>query len=325
MGLFEKIADYLQLGEIERPPEILTGGFLHQMYCLCTETGKYAVKLLNPSIMKRETAKENYQTAEHLETVLEKECIPIVPALIFHNRKMQEIDGQFFYLYPWYEGKALKSREITGDHCEKIGRILAQIHAIKKKREPYHPNELCIDWDFYIAKMKGQDEDLYQMLQKDRLLLYKSQERGNQAIKELPHVLSICHNDLDSKNVLWSGEDCRVIDLECLSYSSPFLELYETALCWSGYEDGNINFALLKGFIQAYVEAGGCFPPDWGIVYDSNYGRLEWLAYNINRVLEIDSTASERVIGISEVKKTLRQAVFYEEKKNEIFRCLTEL
>ena len=37
-------------------------------------------------------------------------------ALTFGGSKMQEIDGRFFYLYDWYEGKALKIEEIGEVH-----------------------------------------------------------------------------------------------------------------------------------------------------------------------------------------------------------------
>ena len=50
---------------------------------------------------------ENYRVAEKLEFLLEEKGIPIVPALVFENRKMQSIGGKFFYLYKWYDGKSL--------------------------------------------------------------------------------------------------------------------------------------------------------------------------------------------------------------------------
>ena len=43
---------------------------------------------------------------------------------------MQEIDGQYFYVYEWYDGKSLKDGEITKYHCEEMGKVLAKIHNI---------------------------------------------------------------------------------------------------------------------------------------------------------------------------------------------------
>lgn len=136
MDIFNKICRELSLGEITSSPKQLTGGFMHKMYSLFTTSGKYAVKLLNPYVMKRDTVFENYRTAEKLEAKLEQNNIPILPALVFNGRKMQEIDGQYFYLFDFYEGRALKSREITAGHCKVIGGLLAKIHAIDKKQRP---------------------------------------------------------------------------------------------------------------------------------------------------------------------------------------------
>ena len=62
--------------------------------------------------MQRETALEKYRTAEKLELMLEEKGIPVMPALTFGNKKMQNLEGQFFYLYEYYDGKALKSEDI---------------------------------------------------------------------------------------------------------------------------------------------------------------------------------------------------------------------
>lgn len=323
--MIERASQQLNLGMILSPPEQLHGGLMHKMYSLVTEKGKYAIKLLNPHIMHRETAMANFQVAEQLEKVVEDYPIPILPAITFNGQKMQEIEGQFFYIYEWYEGTSLKNEAITITHCREIGKTLAEIHQIAPKKAPFKRNEIQINWDAYIEKMAFQDEALYDLLKQHRSLLYESQERGNQAIKKIPPILSICHNDMDSKNVLWHGFDYRIIDLETLSYSSPFIELYEVALCWSGYEICKIDYHLFRAVIQSYHEADGQLPTNWSIVYDSNYGRLEWLEYNIKRVLGIDCSLEEKEIGLAEVRETVAHIVYYDEIRDDLLNHLEEL
>lgn len=320
--LFEKICRKLKLGELKYQPESLKGGLTHKMYSLFTTEGKYAVKLLNPYIMKRNTAMGNYRTAEELELKLEQHGIPIVPALIFNGKKMQEIDGQYFYLFDWYEGKRLKNDEITVAHCREIGKYLAAIHSIDRQEAECERDEIHIDWDFYIDKMKSQDKELHSLLLHNRQLFYESQEKGNLAIKKIPAVQSICHNDMDSKNVLWKGEECRIIDLESLSFFSSFIELYEVALCWSGYEICNINYDFMRELIHSYAESGGELPTDWETIYYSNYGRLEWLEYNIKRVLGIDCAEDEQELGVSEVRETVDHVIYYDKEREKILNCL---
>jgi Ser/Thr protein kinase RdoA (MazF antagonist) len=323
--IFEKICNQFSLGTLKSLPTPLTGGFMHKMYSLFTTTGKYAVKLLNPHVMQRETAQANYRNAEQIESVLEKHSIPILPALEFCGNKMQEIDGQFFYVFNWYDGKALKGSEIKEYHCDKIGTVLADIHNLDKKSMPYQRDEIHINWTFYISRMKEENRELHQLLNENCHLLYDSQEKGNKAIKNLDPILSICHNDMDCKNVLWNGENYRIIDLECLSYSNPALELFELALYWSGYEDCNINFNLFRKFTEAYLNAGGIKPTNWEVIYNSNYGRLEWLEYNIKRVLGMDCGADEKEIGISEVKNTVAHVIYYHGIEETILDILKQI
>jgi len=325
LNLLNKICAEYNLGELLRKPTRLTGGFMHKMYSLFTTRGKYAVKLLNPFVMQRETAMENYRTAEVLEKRLEEESLPVVPALILDGRKMQCLNGQFFYLYEWYGGRALKSEEITEYHCAQIGGLLAKIHSLDKKEGEYRREELHIDWDGYIALLSVKHTELYELLRKHRDLLYVSQENGNEAIKKLPTVATICHNDMDSKNVLWNGEDFRVIDLECLSYASPVMELYELALCWSGYEACDIDFNLFRCFIRSYAEQGGELPTDWEAIYYSNNGRLEWLEYNVKRALGIECAEEEIEMGVAQVKETMEHVVYYHKVKEEILKTSCNL
>lgn len=339
LNFLEKICKEYNLGELLCKPSRLTGGFTHKMYSLFTTKGKYAVKLLNPFIMKRESAMNNYRTAEGFEEVLEQTDIPILPALTIDGNKMQCMDGQYFYLYEWYDGKALKSEEITVYHCEKIGEILAKIHGLKSpqtagvgqegvaefREEMYERDELHIDWDGYIEKLTEKNPELSLLLRENRDLLYESQDKGNEAMKKLPATVAICHNDMDSKNVLWKETECRIIDLECLSYSSPVMELYELALCWSGYEACNIDFRLFQSFLRAYENAGGMLPTDWETVYYSNNGRLEWLEYNIKRALGIECSEEEIELGVGQVKETVAHVIYYHEVKESILNCVEEM
>ena len=82
--------------KLKQPPLRLSGGLMHKMYKLETDQGIYALKLLNPFIMQREDAMENYREAERLESILEQKKIPILSALSVNGSKMQEMEGFYF-------------------------------------------------------------------------------------------------------------------------------------------------------------------------------------------------------------------------------------
>lgn len=311
-----------QLSEVVR----VSGGYMHRMYRLNTASGVYAVKLLNPKVMERPDAMGNYIEADRLESILQKNNIPIIPSLVFNGEKMQELDGQYLYIYEWFAGKTLKVKDITTLNCKKMGETLSGIHNIDMKNEKSLRRYLNIDWEQYIFQAKNQNIFISELLDANKDLLYHSQNSGNNAVYNIPSIMAICHNDMDSKNVLWLNEEFKIIDLECLGYANPYLELFELALCWSGYEECNIDLELFSTFINAYFGDRSKPSIDWEAIYYSNYGRIEWLEYNVKRALLIEcSTIEEQKLGIEQVKETLKQLNYYNNIKDNILSCLSKI
>ena len=323
--LIETICSICGLGQLINTPEPLTGGYMHKMYSALTSSGKYAVKLLDPFIMQREDAAENFRTADMLEAMLEKQSLPILPALTFGGKKMQCINGRYFYVFDYFEGVSLKDSEITVGHCKKIGSTLARIHSTDHRDNGFEPDVPDIDWDGYIKRMQCVNDELYRLLSDNRELLYKSMENGAAALKMLQKVSAVCHNDMDSKNVLWQGDDLRIIDLECLGYSSPVMEAYELALCWSGYESCALDTAKFEAFLTAYKNAGGKLTNDPETLYHSSCDRLEWLGFNVRKSLGEECEEADIPAAQAQVKETLAHIRYYESARDTIISALERI
>lgn len=91
ISFFSKITTYLQLGNLLSDVVRVYGGFMHTIYKLDTNTGIYIVKLLNPNVMKRPTAIDNYAEADRLEVIIENNDIPIIPSLVFMGKKYRSL------------------------------------------------------------------------------------------------------------------------------------------------------------------------------------------------------------------------------------------
>lgn len=321
--LFNRIIEQLQLELTHVEITRVEGGLMHQMFKVKQASHTFAIKLLNPKIMKRPDALQNFRAAEQLECIIEKTNLPVITALSFDGSKMQQVGNQYYYVYNWFEGKSLQKDEITIKHCQTIAKILARFHNIDKRKIKHNKEEILIDWTLYLAMAKEKNMIIYQELQKLMPLLYQLQVKGNKAIKALPAISVIGHNDMDSKNVLWNTKNCGIIDLECLGYTNPYLELFELALSWSGAESYDININLFKSFIHAYFK--DCELPviDWKVIYDSNYSRLEWLEYNLKRALFIDcNNLEESNLGFDQGLKTLKYLEYYNTIQSQILSCL---
>lgn len=313
-----QISEALDLGAIIEPPRRLSGGFLHSMYSLFSQKGAYAVKLLNPYIMQRPSAMENFRRAETLEERLEQNGVSILPALNFGGRKMQRIGDQFFYVFDWFDGGALRSCDVREEHCRTIAEQLARIHAIDRRECHFGYEGEIVDWEALAKALSEKNPDLGALLTRNVEVFQSAQALAGPAFEQLEQTAVICHNDMDCKNVLWKDGECRIIDLECLDWGSGAVEVYETALCWSGIEQCDVNPRLFEAFIRAYENAGGVIPSSWKCVHDANCGRLGWLAYNVRRALGVDCSVEDVVIGENEVRKTVRQLIHYQEIRERL-------
>jgi len=325
--LFENIVKELDLGNLVEDPTQVTGGLTHRMFKISTDKGKYIIKLLNPNIMKRPTALDNFNSVDAIEEILKENNISAIYSLKFNDKKMQKIESQYFYVYDWYDGKALNGEEITKFHCEEMGKLLAKIHNIDLKEKEYIQDKKDIDFKYYIDISKDNNPYIYELLHDKLDVLNESINEGNKVCNLLPNYESICHNDMDPKNVLWLGNDYKLIDLECLGYFNPYIELYELAICWSGYEKCNINYELFKTFLKSYFDNSKLsININWENVYYANNGRLEWLLFNIKRSLMIDcDSKEEQQIGLNEVKETINHVIYYKNAKDDILKAINEI
>ena len=105
--------------------------------------------------MIRPDAMMNYINSERITNLVSKK-VPAVPAKTIHGDVIKTIDNQFYIVFDWIEGKALKSNTINCSHCEKIGSILADIHRTDFSelhiKENLGSNEQFIEWKYYIQK-----------------------------------------------------------------------------------------------------------------------------------------------------------------------------
>ncbi|MBP5452160.1 MAG: aminoglycoside phosphotransferase family protein [Treponema sp.] len=324
--LIEKLFEGLGLGKISSPITSVSGGFMHRIYKVCTQNHTYAVKHLNPEIMKRPTAMDNYKKAEMLEAILEKAEIPVVPALIFDGKKMQEIQGNYFYIFNWYDGSITDWNNITPEQCRKAGNIQGRIHAIENQQaEPSVLPFSKIDWNEYISQATTveagsgtQTKELALLLKENLTLLDYAQDELNKARQALPNITTIIDEDMDPKNVMWKKGEPVVIDLECLDYGNPISSAIQLSLQWSGITLCDYDAEKQKAFFQGYFESYDNGFRDYQSIFGLVYTWIEWLEYNIQRALGKCQDQDEKEMGLVEVKNTINRIKYIYEMENEI-------
>ena len=315
------------LGILKGQIHPVSGGFMHKMFKVQTTAGTYAVKCLNPEIMSRPDAMRNYAEAERLERVLESKGIPVVAALSFDGKKMITVNGRYYYVFPWQEGKITDFDAISCEQCLKAGEILGRIHAIDAKSvEPNEAEFSDVDFGRLLALAREKESVIAPIIEANITLLENAQDRLNEARKKLPSISVISDDDLDPKNIMWHEGNAYVIDLECLGYGNPVSAFLSLALQWAGTVNGKFNKdnleAFFKGYLKAYDNGFRSYDELFGIAYTW----IEWLEYNINRALGTVSTKEEEIkLGEAETLNTINRIKYLSSLEEEICLVLKKL
>ena len=322
-GLFALCGVGAPVGEIEP----VSGGLMHKMYKVRTCTGVYAVKCLNPGIMKRPGVLENYARAEKLESLLEESGVPIVPALMFGTGKMIKQGGFCYYIFPWQEGSITDPNNITEKQCFQAGEILGQMHRIDPSNVATEDPELsAIDFRAYVQKAEAENSGIADLLRDSLDLLADAQEKLNAARSSLPPMLAIDDPDMDPKNIMWHEGQAHVIDLECLEWGNPIATCLDLALQWAGTVNGKYDRANLKAFFYGYLGAYDNGFRSYDELFGIAYTWVEWLEYNIRRALGMEAEdADEKRLGEAEVKSTIGRISYLKSIEGDVREVLNSL
>lgn len=312
--IIERFCNAYGLGRLTTEPQPVSGGLLHTMYCVETESGRYAIKVLNPEIMQRETAMQNMINSEKVSQAL-KQTVPLVAAKEFDGKRVVESDGICFMVFDWLDGASVFAPDITAEHCKKIGQVLGKIHAAdvqvagmeqkSEVRDMFDWENLLEAWRSYEKSSSVAQEALTEFLPE----LIKLDAGTVAALKELSNYQVISHRDLDPKNVMWQGEQPYLIDWEAAGYVNPYQEIVEVLNYWITDEESGYDYEKFTALMKEYVKNIDTASVNWDTVLKSGFdGMLGWLEYNVKRAAGLTGCdEADRFAGVEQVCGTLAE------------------
>ena len=101
-AIIQVLIEKLKLGNLIDKPVRIFGGLLNRMYKAQTTCGTYAIKHLNPEVMKRKNAIQIHILAEKIANIAKNNNINCLPAKIINGKTLQEIDGNYFFVFDWF-------------------------------------------------------------------------------------------------------------------------------------------------------------------------------------------------------------------------------
>ena len=304
-----KFCDKYKLGNVLNIKK-LTGGIMHKMYKVETDKGIFAIKVLNKEVMKRPDAMDNFILSEKISNLAKDNNIPVANALTINDNFINELDDDYYMVFDYIDGKTLRDDEITLDHCKKVGNILGELHNLDYSKlgleGSLDEDDFYVDWGKY-TKEKDFDkmpykEEYLNNYKRYYSLLKRVVDCKNNCINEV----SICHMDMDSKNVMWQNNNPIVIDFESAKLNNPTRELIDVALNWSGFLSNNFDSDKFILVLKSYLKQRSIKHKRYDAICANLIGRFGWLDYNLKRSLEIINCDKEdKALAEKEVLKTI--------------------
>ncbi len=303
------------LWEPKAPLKPLSGGLLHRVYRFQTTQGRFAVKVLNPTIMEYANVRENFQLSERVARAVASAGLPTITAVECGENVLQDIGPVSVMVFPWVDARALSSVSAGPTQARQIGNILGRIHALPLRLDGLHPPVLPdpqegeeAGWTLLVEEAKQKQ---LTWAGEARLLLpqiaawLRSSEEARQT---LGGKWVISHGDLDQKNILWSDEHTPwLIDWEAAGYVQPAIEAVGGALDWGGQAAGALDASAFQAYLEGYRREATLTTQEvrHGLrAYCGNW--CGWLKFNMQRSLGLaTSGAEEQALGTRETFGTL--------------------
>jgi aminoglycoside phosphotransferase (APT) family kinase protein len=314
------------LGQPVTIPSKTEGGATHATWQLTTPLGGYALKKLNPKRMEHPAKRSAYAASEQMSRLLLQYGIPTVPGIFRSGSALQPLADSYYALYPWVEGTVLGTQASDVHYAYKVGKLLAQMHAVTYDRTSYslpswahqqHTTAGCQTFrpPTSVYARSGTDdmslEECVAVLRKHGLgqvaddveqysgVIYAIYHLGNQgldALAEGPFVFS--HRDLHQGNVIWRDGKPIVIDWEMQGVVHPSEDAIFTAYLWAGGIAGKPQMETFEAFLAGYSDAGGRLRAWEPALHLAASGFVSLIARSIKEIcslLEADKKSGEWV------------------------------
>lgn len=299
-----------RLGQLIAPPRPVAGGLIHRLYRLTTNQGDFAVKVLDPAIMRQEGIRDEFRRSEHAAGLFAAAGIPAVLAKEALGGTVQDIGALTVIAYPWCDGRVLPKSAASPHQASQIGAILGRIHTLNlpgnsglaASRQPMPSG----DWESLVRRGHEQEIEWASALEAALPDLFLWDRAGREAEELLPRTQVISHCDLDQKNVLWLNNTPVLIDWESAGPTRPYAELMGAALDWSGQSAGPPNQAAFSAVIAGYRQEAE-FPATLALplMRSRLAGWSDWLGANMHRSLGSAPASAEHALGTRETTATL--------------------
>lgn len=311
--------DNYNLGKVNNVSSI-SGGLVHKMYKVITDSDIYAVKEIN----KLKDNVTNFNNSEVISNYVNDHGIDTSYAIKINNSYINEFNNHYYIVYKYIAGHILDDNEITIEHCKRIGSIVSKLHNINidnldiNKDKVLYTNKY--DFNSYV-----ENNNFINMKYKDIYLdNYKSYndllDKCIFCYNNTYDQLSLCHKDLKPSNVMWVNNDAILIDFETAGVWNKTREIVGVSIDWSGFLSNKFDKNKFKIILIEYLKNNSITCNFKDALYANLTGRLLWLYYNLDISLNNDDIKAQ-----DEVIKIINEINNYINLIDEFYKIYNEI
>ena len=302
------ICDTYGLGLAMSRAEPVTGGLLHAMDSIRTTSGRYAVKVLDKSVVRTVDVRAEYRRSEAVAAKFGANGVPAVFAMDGRQGKLSDIGVRTAMVYPWVDGSMLPQDSAGPVAGRIIGSILGTMHGTDIPQDSFsRPSPMTSsfgEWRKLVedAQAGGASwvSDVSTMV--PDLMIWELD--AFEATDQLGSSFVVSHRDLDQKNVLWPRRDApAIVDWEGVGLVRPAVEVMCAALDWSGQKVGPPDKATFMALLTGYREQRPLSADECRLALKVLLGATGWLRANMRGAVDTDRSPDRRAQRAREIVK----------------------
>ena len=310
-NLFNKICNKYNLGNYKDYKEI-TGGLTNKMYKLITDSGEFAIKVINQdNLLNNPNLYNKIEKSEEIANIAFNNNINSVCAIKYNDKYIQEIDGNNILIYKWCNGIILKTCELTLEHVRLLAKELAKLHSIKVSDKVDIIKYNKIDYRKYYKLLKDNNEEWSLLFREKIDDLVKLYDKVYDSYLKLSNQISYVHKDFNRRNVLWNNNIPYIIDWETATIDNPSIDFFNSA--W--FLTNDVQKDKYDVFASEYFSIMKLEDSINISTYASIIEECNWLEFSLKRALSMHSNDIEEIkLGKNSINGSLTEILNYYDK-----------
>lgn len=276
----------------------------NKVFEVITDSGKFILKQYSKDAIKGKKDLNKRIKQIEISEQFSVHGINVILPLRFGNNYFVKYIDNYYLIYDYYEYRIIDEDELTLKEIEILGKTLAKIHSLNIKGDlDWQYRKINIDYDLCLNKFREINDKLYITFVKnvEKLKLLVNNCNDYECLND---NICISHNDYKLKNILWNNKEMYLIDFDACASTNPYVALAEAAYSLSR-QKGVINWDFYEEFLKSYLRIYCCDTDFRKALKVAMNGKLQWLEYMINKLLNND------LLMVKDVIAMINEVIFY--------------